>query len=99
MKDNINNSIEKHYIIFLINSQNQIFEEISMIDICEPYSFILIIDKENNLYFLDLNTFDLIKKIDCNIYFKEKIKFINICSITGDFILASNYQLILMSIN
>ena len=70
-----------------------------MIEICEPFGFILIIDKENNLYILDLNTFDIVKKIDCNIYFRERIKFISICPITGDFILANNYQIILMTIN
>ena len=98
-KENKNNSIEKYYVIFLVNSMNQIFEEISIIEICEPYSLLLIIDKENNLYILDFNTFDLIKKINCNIYFKNKIKFVNICPITGDFILSSKYDIILMSIN
>ena len=98
-KDNINNDLEKNYIIFLVNSSNHIYDEISMIEICEPFGFILIIDKENYLYILDLNTFDIIKKIDCNIYFKERIKFISICPITGDFILANNYKIILMSIN
>ena len=98
-KDNINNDLEKNYIIFLVNSSNHIYDEISMIEICEPFCFILIIDKENNLYILDLNTFDIIKKIDCNIYFKERIKFVSICPITGDFILANNYKIILMSIN
>ena len=98
-KDNVNNNLEKYYIIFLVNSSNLIFEEISMIEICESYSFILIIDKENYLFILDLNTFDIIKKINCNIYINEKIKYISICPITGDFILASNYQIILMSIN
>ena len=96
---NINNSIEKNYIIFLVNSLNQILNEISMIEICESYSFILIIDKINNLYIIDFNTFDLLKKIDCNIYFEENIKFISICPDTGDFILATYHQLILMSIN
>ena len=96
---NINNSIEKNYIIFLVNSLNQILNDISIIEICESYSFILIIDKINNLYIIDFNTFDLLKKIDCNIYFEENIKFISICPNTGDFILATNHQLILMSIN
>ena len=98
-KENLNNSLEKHYIIFLVNSLNQIFSEISLIEVCEPFSFILITDKENILYIIDFNTFDLIKKIDCNIYFEERIKFINICPISGDFILSTNSQLILMSIN
>ena len=99
IKDNINNDLEKNYIVFLVNSSNHIYDEISMIEICEPFGFILIIDKENNLYILDLNTFDIVKKIDCNIYFRERIKFISICPITGDFILANNYQIILMTIN
>ena len=98
-KENVNNSLEKYYMIFLVNSLNQIFDEISLIEICEPFSFILITDKENILYIIDFNTFDLIKKIDCNIYFEERIRFINICPITGDFILSSYNQLILMSIN
>ena len=37
------------------------------------FSFILIIDKENYLYILDFISLDLIKKIDCNIFFNEKI--------------------------
>ena len=99
-KENINNnSLEKNYIIYLVNSFNHIFEEITMIEICETFSFILIIDKENYLYILDFISLDLIKKIDCNIYFNEKIRFISICPITGDFILSTNYQIILMNIN
>ena len=98
-KENINNTSEKNYIIFLVNSLNQIFDEISLIEICEPFSFMLITDKENYLYIIDFNTFDLIKKIDCNIYFEERIRFISICPITGDFILSTNAQIILMSIN
>ena len=99
-KENINNNfLDKYYIIFLVNSLNQIYSEISLVEICEPFSFILITDKENILYIVDFNTFDLIKKIDCNIYFEERIKFINICPISGDFILSTNTQIILMSIN
>ena len=44
-KENINNTSEKNYIIFLVNSLNQIFDEISLIEICEPFSFMLITDK------------------------------------------------------
>ena len=93
------NSLSKHYIIFLINSSSRILSEISLIEICEPYSYILVVDKLNNLYFYDFNTLDLIKHIDCSVYFNQKIKYISICPYTGDFILASNYKIILMSIN
>ena len=98
-KQNNNNSLSKHYIIFLINSSSRILSEISQIEICEPYSFMLVVDKFNNLYIYDFNTFDLIKHIDCSIYFHHKIKYISICPYTGDFILASYYRIILMSIN
>ena len=98
-KDNHNNSLSKHYIIFLINSSSRILSEISLIEICEPYSFMLVVDKFNNLYLYDFNTFDLIKHINCSIYFKRNIKYISICPYTGDFILANYYRIILMSIN
>jgi len=98
-KQNNNNSLSKHYIIFLINSSSRILSEISLIEICEPYSFMLVVDKLNNLYIYDFNTLDLIKHIDCSIYFHHKIKYISICPYTGDFILASYYRIILMSIN
>jgi hypothetical protein len=59
----------------------------------------LVVDKLNNLYIFDFNTLDLIKHIDCSIYFHHKIKNVSICPFTGDFILASYYRIILMSIN
>jgi hypothetical protein len=59
----------------------------------------LVVDKDNHLYIYDFRTFDLIKHINCSIYFKHKIKFISICPYSGDFILASYYKVILMSIN
>ena len=98
-KENHNNSLSKHYIIFLTNSSSRILSEISQIEICEPYSFMIIVDKLNNLYIYDNNTLELIKHIDCTIYFNNKIKYISICPYTGDFILASDYRIILMSIN
>ena len=99
-KENHNsNSLFKHYIIFLINSSSRILSEISLIEICESYSLMLVIDKLNNLYIYDFNSFDLIKYVNCSIYFKSKIKFISICPYTGDFILASYYNIVLMSIN
>ena len=98
-KENQNNSLSKHYIIFLINSSNRILSEISLIEICESYSFMIIVDKFNNVYLYDFNTFDLIKCINCSKYFKQNIKYISICPYSGDFILASYYKVILMSIN
>ena len=98
-KENHTNSLFKHYIIFLINSSSRILSEISLIEICESYSLMLVIDKLNNLYIYDFTSFDLVKYINCSIYFKNKIKFISICPYTGDFILASYYNIVLMSIN
>ena len=98
-KDNHRNSLSKHYIIFLINSSSRILSAISLIELCEPYSFMIVIDKFNNLYLYDFNTFDLIKYINCSIYFDHKIKYISIDPYTGDFILATYYKVILMSIN
>ena len=98
-KENHYNSLFKNYIIFLINSSSRILSEISLIEICESYSLMLVIDKLNNLYIYDFNSFDLIKYINCSLYFKNKIKFISICQYTGDFILASNFNIVLMSIN
>jgi hypothetical protein len=92
-------SSSKHYIIFLINSSSRILSEISLIETCEPYSLMLVVDKDNHLYIYDYKTFDLIKHINCSIYFKHKIKFISICPYSGDFILASYYRIILFSIN
>ena len=94
-----NNNYSKHYIIFLINSSSRILSEISLLEICEPYSFMIVVDKFNNLYLYDFNSFDLIKYINCSIYFQHNIKFISICPFTGDFILASYYKVVLMSIN
>ena len=98
-KDNHRHSLSKHYIIFLINSSSRILTEISLIEICEPYSLMIVIDKFNNVYIYDFNTFDLIKYLDCSIYFTHKIKYISIDPYTGDFILATYYRVILMSIN
>ena len=98
-KQKHDNSLSKHYIIFLINSSSRILSEISLIEICEPYSYMIVVDKLNNLFLYDFNTLDLIKYIDCSKYFNHKIKYISICPYTGDFIIASNYKIILMSIN
>ena len=98
-RENHSSSLSKHYIIFLINSSSRILSEISLIEICETYSLMLVTDKLNNLYIYDFKTFDLIRNINCSIYFKHKIKYISICPFTGDFILASYYRVILMSIN
>ena len=91
--------LAKHYVIFLINSSSRILNKIYLVDLCEPYSFMLVVDEMNNLYLFDFNSFDLLKYVDCSIFFENKIKFTSICQYTGDFILASNYKVILYNIN
>jgi hypothetical protein len=87
------------YFIFLVNSSSRIINGISLIEICEPFSFMVIVDKLNKVYLYDFNSFNLLKYIDFSIIFNSKIKSVNICPYTGEFIVASKRNVALMNIN
>ena len=93
------NQIDKKYFIFLVNSSSRIINSISLIEICEAFSFMIIVDKLNKVYLYDFNSFNLLKYIDFSIIFNSKIKSVNICPYTGEFIVATKRNIVLLNIN
>ena len=100
-KKNENNNKDNQikYIIFLVNSSSRIISDIYRIEICESFSFMVIIDKLNKIYLYDFNSFNLIKYIDFSKIFHRKLKHISICPYTGEFIVATKRNVALMNIN
>ena len=94
-----NDNSKKGYIIFLSNSSYNILSEVSLIDICDSYSFMLVADKMNRIYLYNFHSFKLLKFIDISSIFTNNIKFSNICPYTGDFIVSSSKNVVLMNIN
>ena len=90
---------QKGYIIFLSNSSYNILSDIRLIDICDSFSFMIVVDKMNRVYLYDFHSFKLLKYIDISSIFKNHIKFSSICQYTGDFILSSSKNVALMNIN
>ena len=59
----------------------------------------LIVDKMNKVYLYDFFSFKLLKYIDISNMFTNQIKFSSICPYTGDFIISSSKNVVLMNIN
>ena len=59
----------------------------------------IIVDKLNKVYLYDFNSFNLLKYIDFSIIFNSKIKSVNICPYTGEFIVATKRNIVLLNIN
>ena len=96
---NNQNQLSKKYFLFLVNSSSRIIYPISLIEICEAFSLMIIVDKLNKIYLYDFNSFNLIKYIDFSYIFNSKIKYINICPYTGEFILGTKRDIVLLNIN
>ena len=98
-KSSNNDNSQKGYVIFLCNSSYNILSEVCLIDICNSYSFMIVVDKMNKLYLYNFNSFQLLRYIDISSMFTNQIKFSSICPYTGDFIVSSSKNVVLMSIN
>ena len=89
--------------IILLNKINTIVNPIKQMELSEPFSLLIIIDKFNNVYLSDLNKFKLIKEINCELFLKNfgmgNIKFVKICELTGDFVIVSHSTVLLFNIN
>jgi hypothetical protein len=59
----------------------------------------LVADKMNRIYLYNFHSFKLLKFIDISSIFTNNIKFSNICPYTGDFIVSSSKNVVLMNIN
>ena len=94
-----NGNSQKGYVIFLANSSHNILAEVNIIDICDSYSFMLVIDKMNRIYLYNFHSFKLLRYIDISSIFTNQIKFSSICPYTGDFIISSSKNVVLMNIN
>ena len=94
-----NDNSQKGYVIFLSNSSYNILSEINLIDICDSYSFMIVVDKMNRIYLFNFHSFKLLKFIDISPIFTNHIKFSSICPFTGDFIISSSKNVVLMNIN
>ena len=97
--DNNKSIFQKQYIIFLLNSSSRILSGIYKIEICESFSFMIVMDKMNKVYLYNFNSFNIIKYIDFSSTFNLKLKYISICPYTGDFIVATKRNVVLMNIN
>lgn len=84
-----------------INENKLINNKITTIEICEPFSLLIIVDSRNIVYLFDLNKFSLIKQINLRqiLKIKEKFFLISICHLTGDFVCFSNKFVVLFNIN
>ena len=91
-----NENTQKGYIIFLTNASYNILTDICLIDICDSFSFMIVVDKINRVYIYDFHSFKLLKFIDISSIFKNHIKFSSICQYTGDFIVSSSKNVVLM---
>ena len=89
----------KGYMLFLINASYNILSGVYLIDICDSFSFMIVVDKMNKIYLYDFSSFKLLKYIDISNIFTNQIKFSNICPYTGDFIVSSSLNVVLMNIN
>ena len=100
---NNNNNNEKNIYLFLINTSKSITSKIRIIEICECFSLLIVITSNNHIFIYDFNSFTLQKVIYFNNYinnkFNYKIEFISINKYTGDFIVGTQYHLILFNIN
>ena len=90
---------QKGYVIFLTNSSYNILSEICLINICDSYSFMIVTDKKNKVYLYNFHSFKLLRYIDISSMFTNQIKYSSICPYTGDFIIGSSKNIILMNIN
>jgi hypothetical protein len=97
--ENNKSNFKKKYIIFLLNSSSRILSDIYKIEICESFSFMIVIDKMNKVYLYDFNSFNIIKFMDFSTIFNLKLKYVSICPYTGDFIVATKRNVALMYIN
>ena len=59
----------------------------------------IVADKMNRIYLFNFNSFKLLKYIDISQIFTNHIKFSSICPFTGDFIVSSSKNVVLMNIN
>ena len=98
-ENNKSNQSKIKYLIFLVNSSSRIISNIYRIEICEAFSFMIVLDTMNKVYLYDFNSFTLIKYIDFSTIFNLKLKHISICPYTGDFIVATKRNVALMNIN
>ena len=96
---NNSETTQKGYAILLINASYQILSEVYLIDICDSFSFMLVVDKMNKVYLYDFFSFKLLKYVDISNMFTNQIKFSSICPYTGDFIISSSKNVVLMNIN
>ena len=96
---NTENQLNKKYFIFLVNSSSRVLNGISLIEICEAFSLMIIVDKLNKIYLYDFNSLNLTKYIDFSDIINSKIKYINICPYTGEFILGTKRDIVLLNIN
>ena len=97
-QNNSDNS-KKGYVILLLNASYHVLSEIYLIDICDSFSFMIVIDKKNKIYLYDFFSFKLLKYINISNIFTNQIKFSSICPYTGDFIVGSSKNVVLMNIN
>jgi hypothetical protein len=59
----------------------------------------IVADKMNHVYLYNFHSFKLLKYIDISSMFTNQIKYSSICPYTGDFIVSSSKNLVLMNIN
>ena len=98
-ENNKSNQSKIKYLIFLVNSSSRIISSIYRIEICEAFSFMIVIDIMNKVYLYDFNSFTLLKYIDFSTIFDLRLKHISICPYTGDFVVATKRNVALMNIN
>ena len=90
-----------YYTIKKVDEKKLINNTIQLIEICESFSLMIIIDTLNIIYLFDLRRFDLLRQINYKEILKrnDKIFQISICSSTGDFITVSCNLIVLFNIN
>ena len=91
----------KNIYLKFIKENKFVDNPVNIIEICECYSILILVDITNTLYLCDLNKFEIIRKLKINKilpHFNDIIS-VSIDNSSGDFILVGNLFIILFNIN
>jgi hypothetical protein len=88
-----------------LRANKLINNKLKITEVCESFSLLILVDEMDYVYIFDLNKFKLMREIDYPKITKNlgfgcgSIKSIQICGLTGDFLVISNYSVIMFNVN
>jgi len=95
-----NNKTTSLYTLELIKNSKLINHSIVLMELCEIFSLLVVVDKYNNIYLFN-NNLDLMREIHFNDILKvsNKIISIQIDILTGDFVAITDFVVVLFNVN